>query len=147
MVSTTSARSLLASNIQDNTTGDITPAEVRAVFNSAFDALDTAAGTGFQIAGELTAPGNRSYTIDLSAPYAYTIDSLVTQTTAGTATVAVQIGGTNVTGLSAVSVGTTLATTTATAARSVAANAKVTFVVSAVAGASELAFALRCTRT
>ena len=147
MVSTTTARALLATNINDNTVGDITPAELRAVISSVLDGVDGAAGNVNQISGELTAPGNRTYTIDLSAPFAYTINSLVTQLTAGTCTVAVQIGGTNVTGLSAVAATTTLATTNATAANAVAANAKVTFVVSSVAGASELAFALRYTRT
>lgn len=153
MVSTTTARSLLAANINDNTVGDITPAELRAVFSAVLDGVDLAASGGSvdiskgQIAGELTAPGNRTYTIDLSAPFPYTINTLVTQLTAGTCTVAVQIGGVNVTGLSAVAATTTLTTSTATAANAVAANAKVTLVVSNVAGASELAFALKFTRT
>lgn len=147
MVSTTTARSLLSANINDNTAGEITPAKLRAVISAVLDGVDASAGNASQIAGELTAPGNRTYTIDLSAPFAYTINSLVTQLTAGTCTVAVQIGGVNVTGLSAVAATTTLATSTATAANSVAANAKVTFVVSNVAGASELAFALKFTRT
>lgn len=153
MVSTTTARSSLTTNITDNTAGDVTPAKVRTVFTAAFDAIDLAASGGSidftkgQIAGELTAPGNRTYTIDLSAPFAYTINTLVTQLTAGTCTVAVQIGGVNVTGLSAVAATTTLTTSTATAANTVAANAKVTFVITNVTGASELAFALKFTRT
>lgn len=147
MVSTTSARSLMTTNITDNTGGDVTPAKLRTVLIGAFDALDGAAGAVSQIAGELTAPGNRSYIIELSAPFSYTINSLVTQLTAGTCTVAVQIGGTNVTGLSAVAATTTLATTNASAANSVAANAKVTLVISSVSGASELAFSVRYTRT
>lgn len=101
----------------------------------------------FQIAGEITAPGNRAYTLDLAAPFAYTITALKVQTAAGTCTCAVQIGGTNVTGISAVSTSTTLATGTASAANSVAADAKVTLVVSSVSGASELQFSLRATRT
>ena len=40
MVSTTTARSLLAANINDNTTADITPAEVRAVFTALLDLVD-----------------------------------------------------------------------------------------------------------
>lgn len=153
MVSTTTARSLMTTNINDNTVGDITAADVRGVFTAAFDAIDLAAGGGSvdftkgQISGELTGPGNRTYTIDLSAPFAYTINTLVTQLTAGTLTLAVQIGGVNVTGMSAIAATTTLTTSTATAANTVAAGAKVTFVVSSVAGASELAFALKYTRT
>lgn len=147
MVSTTAARSLMATNINDNSTGDVTPADIRGVFTATFDALDTTVTGVGQIAGEITSPGNRTYTLDLSSPFPYTINSLVTQTAAGTATVAVQINGTNVTGLASVSVGTALTTTNATAANTVAANAKVTLVVSNVSGTSELAFALRYTRT
>lgn len=40
MASTTAARSLLTTNINDNTTADITPAEVRAVFTSVLDLVD-----------------------------------------------------------------------------------------------------------
>lgn len=144
MVSTTSVRTLMTTAINDNTAGDITPSDVRSVFTGTFDAIDDAAKG--QIAGELTAPGNRAYVLDLSAPYGYTITSLVVQTAAGTATCAVQINGTNVTGLSAVAASTTLATGTATAANVVASGNKVTLVVSAVAGTSELSFALRFTR-
>jgi hypothetical protein len=149
MVDTTAARALVDANLPDNDTGDISAADLRAVFDAALDAVDTAgAPTGpAQIAGELTAPGNRSYVLELSAPYAYTIDALAVQTAAGTATCAVQVNGANVTGLSAVAASTTLATGTATAANAVAVGNKVTLAVSAVAGASELAFSLRYTRT
>lgn len=40
MASTTTARSLLAANINDNTSADITPAELRAVFTSVLDLVD-----------------------------------------------------------------------------------------------------------
>lgn len=99
-----------------------------------------------QISGEITAPANRSYILDLSAPFGYTINSLVIQTAAGTATCAVQINAVNVTGLSGLAASTTIGSATATAANTVATGAKVTLVVSGVAGASELAFALRITR-
>lgn len=133
----------LKTNMPIGGQGEITASDLHDLIDTVEARTD---GKG-QISGELTAPGNRTYTIDLSAPFGYTINSLVTQTTAGTATIAVQIGGVNVTGLNAVATSTTLTTSTATAANTVAANAKVTFVVSAVAGASELAFALRYTRT
>ena len=153
MVSPTTARSLLTTNINDNTTGDVTPADVRAVFNAAFDALDLAAAGGSidftkgQITGELTAPGNRSYILELSAPYPYTITALYVQTAAGTATCAVQINGTNVTGLTGIAASTAMNGGSATAANTVSVTNKVTLVVSSVAGASELSFALRYTRT
>jgi hypothetical protein len=150
MVNTTAARSILVTNINDNSTRDITAADVRGVFNATFDALDTAGTSGDgkgQITGTIAAPTNRTYTVDLSAPYSYQIDSLVTQTTAGTCTLAVQVSGINVAGLNAVAVSTTQATSLASGSRSVAGNAKVTFVVSAVSGASDLVYALRYTRT
>lgn len=153
MVSTTTARALLTTNINDNTAGDVTPADVRGVFTATFDALDGAAATSTidftkgQIAGELAAPSNRSYTIELSAPFSYTITALYVQTGAGTATVAVQINGTNVTGLTGIAASTTLNGGSALSANTVTLSNKVTLVVSAVSGASELAFALRYTRT
>lgn len=149
MVDTTSARALLATAINDNAVGDVTPADVRSVFTQTFDALDLASSKAGQISGELTAPGNRTYTIELSAPFAYSITSLVTQTTSGTATLAVQVNGTNVTGMSAVAVSTTLTTSPFTGSTSgnVAVNGKVTLVISNVAGTSELAFSVRYTRT
>lgn len=42
MVSTTAGRALAAANINDNTGGDITPADVRAVFTAAFDVVEKA---------------------------------------------------------------------------------------------------------
>src|SRR5690349_7320183 len=102
MVSTTSARSLLTTNINDNTTNDITPADIRGVFTAAFDALDTAATTSTidftkgQIAGEITAPANRSYIIDLRAPFAYTATAIYLQTSAGTCNCTIQVNGTSI---------------------------------------------------
>ena len=153
MVNTTAVRNLTTANINDNGVGEISAADVRGVFFATFNALDSSAPTDGitvdgkgQIAWTITALSNRTYTVDLAAPFAYNIDTLVTQTTAGTCTVSVQISGINVTGLNAVAASTTLTITTATAARSVAPNAKVTLVVSAVTGATEMAFALRYTK-
>lgn len=153
MVSTTTVRSLLTTNINDNTSQDITPADVRGVFTATFDALDGAAATSSidynkgQITGELTAPSNRTYTIELSAPYPYTITALYVQTSAGTATVTIQINGVSVTGLTNISASTSLDGGAATGANTVTLSNKVTMVLTNVAGASELAFALRYTRT
>lgn len=58
MVSTTAARSLLTTAINDNVIGDVTPADVRSVFSSAFDAIDkTAAKVGTSV-GDFGAVGN-----------------------------------------------------------------------------------------
>lgn len=153
MVSTTTVRSLLTTNINDNTSGDVTPADIRGVFTATFDALDGAAATSTidynkgQIAAEIAAPSNKTYTLDLSAPFPYTITALYVQSSAGTATCAVQINGTNVTGLTGISVSTTLNGGSALSANTVTLSNKVTLVVSAVSGAADLAYALRYTRT
>ena len=125
----------------DDGTGDTARAAGTKI-NASVTALAKA-----QICGEITAPANRSYILDLSAPFGYTITGLIIQTAAGTATCAVQIDAVTVTGLSGLAASTTIGGGTATAANTVATGAKVTLVVSGVAGASELSFALRITRT
>jgi hypothetical protein len=145
MANTTATRTSLTTKINDNTSQDVTPLDVRDVFVSTLDVIDDYAKG--EIAGEFTAPGNRAYVLQLSAPYTYTITSLVTQTTAGTATVTVAINGTTVTGLGSIAVGTTLTTSTATALNAVAAGAKVTLTFSNVTGTSEFCYSLRYTRT
>jgi hypothetical protein len=153
MVSTTTARSLLTTNINDNTSGDVTPADIRGVFTATFDALDGAAATSTvdynkgQIAGEIGTPSNKTYTLELSAPFPYTITALYVQTSAGTATVAIQINGTNVTGLTGIAVSTSLNGGSALSANTVTLSNKVTMIVSAVSSAADLAYALRYTRT
>ena len=71
------------------------------------------------------------YVLDLKALVDYTIDSAVLQVDAGTLTVAVKIGTTAVTGLSAVAVDTDIDETAATAANTVTAGDKVILAVSA----------------
>lgn len=68
------------------------------------------------------------------APYAGTINTLKHVTGTGSFTVAIKINGTNVTSLSAVSVSSTPATATATAANTFAAGDVITAVISAATG-------------
>lgn len=70
------------------------------------------------------------YVLDLKALVGYTIDSAVMQVDTGTLTVAVKIGTTAVTGLSAVAVDTDIDETAATAANTVSAGDKVILSVS-----------------
>lgn len=70
------------------------------------------------------------YVLDLKALVGYTIDSAVLQVDAGTLTVAVKIGTTAVTSLSAVAADNTITQTAATAANTVAATDKVILAVS-----------------
>jgi len=72
----------------------------------------------------------KDYVLDLKALVGYTIDSAVLQVDAGTLTVAIKIGTTAVTSLSAVAASTTITETAATAANTVAAGDKVILAVS-----------------
>ena len=67
-----------------------------------------------------SAPVDGTVEILVRAPFGFTINSLTADDDSGTVTVAVKINGTNVTGLSAVAVSSTKATTNATAANTVA---------------------------
>jgi hypothetical protein len=72
MVDTTSARALMTTNINDNTTGDVTAADVRAVISSVLDGIDAAAastvtisaGTGLTGGGTLAA--NRTLSLNVN---------------------------------------------------------------------------------
>lgn len=96
--------------------------------------------------GHLEAPTAKTYYLDFKAAYPYTINTLDIATVSGTATVAVKIGGTNVTGISAVSVSSTPATGTASGANTVSAGNQVTFVVSSISSPVDMAYTLKVTR-
>lgn len=88
----------------------------------------------------------QTYILELYANYAYTINELKVISDLGTCTVAVKINGTNVTGISAVSVSTTIATGTATAANTVAIGDKITLVVTSPSTLNNLQATLKTTR-
>jgi len=88
----------------------------------------------------------QTYVLELYANYAYTINELKVISDLGTCTVAVKINGTNVTGISAVSVSTTIATGTATAANTVAIGDKITLVVTSPTTLNNLQATLKTTR-
>lgn len=67
-----------------------------------------------------SAPVDGTVEVLVRAPFAFTINSFTADLDSGTVTVAVKINGTNVTGLSAVAVSSTKATTNGTAANTVA---------------------------
>lgn len=140
MVDTVRTDAANLSALADNTTGNITPQNVR-------DAYVSLSNFAAPIAIDIPIPEARTYTIDLSANEAYTINNAIAKTLAGTCTVAVQINGSSVTGLSAIAVTTTRATSTATASNTVAAAGTVTIVVSSISGADGLALKINRTRT
>lgn len=106
----------------------------------------TGVGLVEEFPGMIEAPTAKTYVLDQSAAYAYTINTLIIATVSGTITAAVKINGTNVTGISAVSVSSTPATGTASAANSVAIGDKVTLVLSSASSPVDLSFTLKVTR-
>lgn len=94
-----------------------------------------------------SSPADGTYVIEAKANFAFTINQIRgLKTSTGTLTLAVQINGTNVTGLSSLSVTTTPQDATATAANSVAVGDRVTFVVSGGSSPADLEFTLSATR-
>ena len=87
-----------------------------------------------------------TYTLLFYANYAFTINELKIISGAGTCTAAVQINGTNVTSISAVSVSTTVATGTASGANSVSVGQKVTLVITSPTSLDNLQATLKITR-
>jgi hypothetical protein len=87
-----------------------------------------------------------TYTIELYANYAYTINELKIIADAGTCTADLKINGTNVTGISAVSVSTSIATGTASAANTVAVGDKITLVTTSNSGLNNLQLTIKTTR-
>ena len=89
----------------------------------------------------------QTYVIELYAAYAYTINTLKIIAGAGTCTAALKINGTDVTGISAVSVSTSIATGTASAANTVAVGDKVTLVITSPSGLNNLQASIKTTRS
>jgi hypothetical protein len=83
-------------------------------------------------------PTNKTYIMDLSATYSYTMDYLSIQTAGGTCTAAIQINGTNVGSLSGISVTSSYQKINATSANVVSIGNKVTLVITNVSIAVDL---------
>jgi hypothetical protein len=144
---------------RESTTGtptDLTAAQVRSIINVEDGAqvnevtqaeLDALKIEPFPIGGLGFSPINGTYIIEHVAKYAYTIEEIDIVCDAGSCTVAIAIDGTNVTGLSSVSVTTTSNNVAATAANTVAIGQEVTIVVSAVSGINNLTATLNTTRS
>lgn len=97
--------------------------------------------------GQIEVPGNKTYFLMLKSPFGYTINEFTRQTSSGTATVAIEIEGTGVTGLTALGATTSKASSNATAANTVLEGDEVTLVISSVVAALDLSFTLKYTRT
>lgn len=131
-----------------NTAIQITESQVTNL-TSDLAAKLSSTGTGLveALPGMIETPTNKTYILDQSAAYGYTINTLIIATVSGTITAAVKINGTNVTSISAVSVSSTPTTATASGANTVSAGDKITLVLSSNSTAVDLSFTLKVTRT
>lgn len=97
--------------------------------------------------GFIPAPANASYTLDESAAFPYQINTIIAKLDSGTVSAALQINGTPVTGISAVSLSSTQATGTASGANTVSVGQRVTLVLSSASSPANLGFTMKITRT
>jgi hypothetical protein len=147
-VVTAANKLIYATGVDTFATADLTAAgrdlidDADAAAQRATLALDvTAANVYYQT------PAAGTLVLTAKAAYAFTISQIRgLKTSAGTLTLAVQINGTNVTGLSALSVTSTTQDVTATAANSVAVGDRVTVVLSGLSSAADLEFTLKGVR-
>ncbi len=91
-------------------------------------------------------PEDRSYPVEQYAQYAYTIEESRHQTTAGSLVASVTINGTNVVGLTHLTISGAQETATATSANSVSVGDKVVLVVSGSSSPTDLQFGLKLKR-
>ena len=87
-----------------------------------------------------------TYTLQLYVPYTngYTIKALYIQSASGTCTASLQINGTPVTGISAVSVSSVLATANATGANTASQGNTITLVISSPSSLNNLQGTVSC---
>jgi hypothetical protein len=98
------------------------------------------------LSGFLESPTAKTYTLELAAPYAYTITGLSTNTASGYITANVAIDGTNVTGITSINSNATHTRVDASAANTVSANSHVTLVLSGGSTPADLSFTLHTLR-
>jgi nicotinate-nucleotide pyrophosphorylase len=95
--------------------------------------------------GMIETPEDKEYTLELSVPFAGTINSLAVQTASGTCEVTVNIDGVNVDGFD-LSASDTVASIEASGANVFAAESVITLVVSSNSSAADLQFTIQYTR-
>jgi len=134
--------------------GTVTSSEfqfINSLTSNAQTQLNGKAAVSQSISRQFTfvgAASNGTIAIDSKAWFAYTINGVRgLDLSAGTITVAIQINGTPVTGLDALSATTTAQDATATAANTVAIGDRVTVVLTSNASAADIEFTLSATRT
>jgi P2-related tail formation protein len=101
------------------------------------------------ISGQIESPvSGQVYVLDHAASYPYTVNSLITRSSAGSGTFAAKIDGTNITGLATVGISAAGSNSAAaTGANSVATSARLTLVATGLSSAADFAFTMKITRT
>ena len=96
--------------------------------------------------GHIETPTAKTYYLDQYAEFAYTINRITIDMSAGTATAKLTIDGVDVTSCTSISASTTEATTTCTGANSVAVGNTVALVITSPSSAADFAFTVKYTR-
>lgn len=99
------------------------------------------------ISGQIEAPLNKTYVLDLSSVQTRTIQSLSVKTTSGSCDASIKINGNNITGLSSVSVSSSLNSYTATALNTLVPGDSITLVISNAVAPLDLVFTLKYLRS
>jgi hypothetical protein len=101
------------------------------------------------ISGQIESPvSGQVYVLDHAASYPYTVNSLITRSSAGSGTLAAKIDGTDITGLATVGISAASSNSAAaTGANSVATSARLTLVATGLSSAADFAFTMKITRT
>lgn len=98
------------------------------------------------LSGHIETAANKTYVLDLKAPYAYTVNSLAAKTVSGTCTAKLTIDGVDVTGITALAVSSSEDFDDASGANSVAIGNTLAMVISANSAALDLQFTVAITR-
>lgn len=100
----------------------------------------------FSIQFLLPVGSDDTFTILQSAPFGFTIDRAYCQTASGTITANIKIGGTSVTGLSAIAITSTESNTASTAANTVAAGDKIEVTTTSNSTGTMVSICIECTK-
>lgn len=98
------------------------------------------------ISGHIETADDKTYVLDLKAPYAYTVNSLAAKTASGTCTAKLTIDGVDVTGITALAVSSSEDFDDASAANSVSVGNTLALVISSNSSALDLQFTVKVTR-
>lgn len=139
---------LAANNLSDLASASAARSNIGLVIGTDVASQATADALKVEVfSGVIKYAANATYTIDTSAAFGYTVNTIIIESDSGTVTAALKIGATAITGISAVSVTTSAATGTATAANVVSVGNRLILVLSSNADARSVKFTIKYTRS